>query len=419
MNRGIGIRSYSPNPIRCPNSCIRNFILVIKSLVLFGLLVACVPTYSSVQGNTFALKSFGSFKCVKRRAIASPPTEAPPTRMGIKSKEGAKPTKPVLIQALCPDGQVPVATPAKPNVAKGNPLIGSVEGKVEEFFGAPKDQSDRIRKHLRKMEEVYNHGPGRSNKQIPISDPPGCNGNPYYGACFYYASASYPCNADGGGMTMTIERPEYDGSGGPGHTLDEIAVQGGTAGGDIVEIGWNVSTAQYPNANPHLFVFHWNNWSPTCYDACGWQQYSGTYFPGMDLGSLVDKEVYVGYVFYQGNWWAWFDNQWVGYFPGSEWDGKYTQSNIIQWYGEIATNNGIPPHTDMGNGLFPVNNDAARNSTLCDVSASDWICWYRDQQSWGATYKNYYDIDHTGFGQTRYGGPGELVKPSPPVLTVE
>ena len=62
--------------------------------------------------------------------------------------------------------------------------------------------------------------------------------------------------------------------------------------------------------DPHLFVFHWVNWAPSCY-SCGWQQWSSTYYPGMDLANLVGKPVYMGYVYYQGNWWGWFDGQWV------------------------------------------------------------------------------------------------------------
>ena len=47
----------------------------------------------------------------------------------------------------------------------------------------------------------------------------------------------------------------------------------------------------------------------------GWQQYSNTYYPGQNIGSLVGREIYIGYVFWKGNWWASFDNQWIGYFP--------------------------------------------------------------------------------------------------------
>jgi hypothetical protein len=350
---------------------------------------------------------FGSFECVDRTAQASPPNRLPPTESRVHQKEGVKPPEPLITKNLCPEGRVPIASPAKPNVAKGNPLIGPVEGKVEQFFGEPKTEAERIRRQLRPLKEVYNHGPGKSEEQPILPDPPGCNGISYFGSCYYYGSASYARPADGGGMTTTIESPVYDGSGGTGHSLDEIAVQGGTASGDIVELGWNVSTSQYSNTNPHLFVFHWIDWGPTCYDACGWQQYSSTYFPGMDLGSLVGRQVYLGYVFYEGNWWAWFDNRWLGYFPGSEWGGAYTKNDLIQWFGEVASSNGIPPRTDMGNGFFPSSSSAARNLTLCDVNAADWICWYRDQQSWGATFPTYYDINRNGFGQTRYGGAGE------------
>jgi len=120
------------------------------------------------------------------------------------------------------------------------------------------------------------------------------------------------CGPDRGGMTMKIEKPAWEGSGGSGRSLDEIAVQG----------------------------------------------------------------------------------------------GAYTQSSLIQWFGEVATANGIPPHTDMGDGLIP-SNVVAANSTLCDVNAAGRVCRYRDRQSLGAAYTPYYDINRTSFGQTLYGGPGE------------
>lgn len=369
---------------------------------LFGLLIAaCTPSTPTAPADPY-----GTYKCVERTARHAPPAHLPPTPTQADQKEGKSPP-PILEKPLCPDGQVPVAEPALPTVPKGNPLIGPIDAPTKDFFEASHEQGAIISKNLIPVEKFYIQGSGHNNLVAPVLDPPACNGVPSYGTCYYYASASYTRDADGGGMTMTVERPAYDGSGGPGHTLDEMSVQGGTDNGNIIELGWNVSTSQYSNANPHLFVFHWIGWSPTCYDACNWQQYSATYFPGMDLGTLVGRSVYIGYVYYEGNWWAWFDNQWLGYFPGSEWNGEYSRNSIIQWFGEVATLNGIPPHTDMGNGLFPSNSGAARNATLCDVSIADWVCWYRDQQSWGRTFPAYYDIDRTGFGETRYGGPGE------------
>ena len=428
--------------------------------ICFIWLISCRPVTPTPPPD-----AYGKFRCVERTANASPPS-SPPVQANEQGK--GTPEPPFLTKPLCPKGQVPVADPAKSineagqYVPKGNPLIGPVNGTSEQFFEAQSDQSKLIIQNLRSPQDLYQKGPGSSRQEIvagesvgpnspkgnPLIGPvdraseqffnapadqreaiirslrsqqelytqglsttnlqtPPCNGIPYYGSCYYYASASYARDADGGGVTMTIERPAYDGSGGLGHTLDEISVQGGANNGNIVEIGWNVSTTQYSNANPHLFIFHWIDWRPTCYDTCGWQQYSSTYFPGMDLGTLAGRNVYAGYVYYQGNWWAWFDNQWLGYFPGSEWEGKYTQNKMIQWFGEVATANGVPPHTDMGNGFFSVNSGAARNSTLCDVNAADWVCWYRDQQLWFATYSSYYDINRSGFGETRYGGAGE------------
>jgi hypothetical protein len=73
----------------------------------------------------------------------------------------------------------------------------------------------------------------------------------------------------------------------------------------------------------------------------------------------------------------------------------------------VASDNGIPPQSDMGNGQFPNRERAARMSVLCDVDAGDWVCWYRDEQSLTATVPSYYDIAGTGFGQVDYGGRGE------------
>jgi hypothetical protein len=345
------------------------------------------------------------YTCQPREAEAAPPPVDPP-KLAAEGRAGEElPTPNEPPKPLCPEGQVPVASLVKAGLPKGNPLLQintlPIEpGQTPDVF---------IKENLRPFEEVYWKGRGEEQNYKPLPpDPNGkCDGVTNPAACYYYAAASYRRDADGGGMTMSVERPAYTNSGGSGHTLNEIAVQGGSGDGNIVELGWNVSSDQYSNANPHIFVFHWINWSPTCYDACGWQQYSATYFPGQDINFLVGRDVYIGYVFYEGNWWAWFDNQWLGYYPGSEWKDEYKRNSFLQWFGEVASNNGIPPLTDMGNGLFPSDENAAHMLTLCDVSVSDWICWYRDQQSLGATVPSYYDISRFDFGATRYGGPGE------------
>jgi hypothetical protein len=370
-------------------------ILFISVILIFLFISGCIPEDKQ------------DFKCEPITASEEPPPFLPPALLKEDEKSSEEPREtPEPLKPLCPEGQVPVAKIIKPGLPKGNPLLTVNMLPITPDFNL----DDFLRDGLRPIEEVYWKGvSGEEQKYEPLPpDPAGkCDGVANSSACYYYAAASYRREADGGGMTMSIERPAYNNSGGSGHTLDEIAIQGGKGDGNIVELGWNVSTDQYSNANPHLFVFHWINWGPTCYDACGWQQWNTTYYPGMDLNSMVGREVYIGYVIWKGNWWAWFDNQWLGYYPGTKWSGEYKKNQLVQWFGEVASNNGIPPKTDMGNGNFPTSQSAATMYNLCDVNASDWVCWYRDQQSLGATVPAYYDIDRTGFGRTRYGGPGE------------
>ena len=381
--------------------------IALRALVLAFLVPGC--THWPHQHKQVA------YDCVPRSTIVKPPPfDGGPTLIGkgANHEEKTEVIRPASLKPLCADGLVPIA---KRGVAmnlpeqfeKGNPLIGRIVMDKKSALDSVSERAQIIRQNIRTFDAVYGKR-NVNNTREPPPDPSGdCNGTPNFGTCYYYGTAAVQREADGGGMTMDICNPTYDGSGGSGHTLDEIAVQGGTGDGNIVELGWNISISQYANTNPHLFVFHWKNWEPTCYDGCGWQQWSSTYFPGMDLSALIGRHVYVGYVFWKGNWWAWFDNQWLGYFPGSEWDGEYTKNQKIQWFGEVATHNGVPAKTDMGAGLFPSNVNASTMATLCDVNAADWVCWFRDEQSLGATFPAYYDIIRFGFGQTRYGGPGE------------
>jgi Neprosin len=279
-----------------------------------------------------------------------------------------RPAVAAAIKPVCPRGKVPVVKGLRRGLPKGNP-----------------DQAK----------------PGTHAGTAPQrSAGPSCDGTFEDGFCYYWSGATDYRTDQGGGHTMTIEKPAVVGS---GHSLEEMSVQAGKSDGNIVEIG---SVITYPAANPQLFVFHWISWNPTCYNGCGYQQYSRTYYPGMDLSSLVGKQVYNGYVFYQGNWWAWFNDQWLGYFPGSLWSGQFQTSQQVQWFGEVATNNGVPPQSSMGDALFAGNVHAAPMSTLCDVNVAAWRCFYYDKQSTYQTDPKFYTVAHTGFGAIRLGGPG-------------
>ncbi len=349
-------------------------------------------------------------KCVKRMTDLEPPRAALPRLHPIRGSAQEFP-RARRLKPVCPEGEVPVtAVATEKHFLKGNPLLGNYAepGPIHPLSG------EFIQRHLLlPFDQVYwKHGrtPARRAPKSPAGsgDPP-CNGVSWFGSCFYYANSAEQRTADGGGMTFLIENPAVDNSGDAGgHSIAEIAVQGGPNHGHDVEMGWSVSPDQFGDDKPHLFIYHWINWTQTCYNTCGWNQYSNTYSPGMDLTPLVGQNVYIGWVHYQNAWWGWFNDQWLGYVKDSEWSGAFTQATLIQWYGEVATNNGIPPKTQMGDGQFPSQPTAASMATLCDVDAKAWLCFYRDQQSAGATRIDYYDIvNHTSFGAVRYGGPGQ------------
>ncbi|WP_072818135.1 neprosin family prolyl endopeptidase [Bradyrhizobium erythrophlei] len=209
-------------------------------------------------------------------------------------------------------------------------------------------------------------------------------------------------------MTTSVNRPRYVETKGQGHSLNEIAVQGGTKADNIAEVGWIVSTDFNGDADPHIFVFHWVDGIGKGYDGYGWVQFSNRYYPTQNISALVGREIYVGYVLYKGNWWAWFDGDWLGYFPESLWGTNFGTATLVQWFGEVATDNGVPPQIEMGDGKLPPPPTAAHMFNVCDVDVTAWTCFVRnDQQISPPAAPKFYSISQTGFGDLRYGGPGQ------------
>jgi hypothetical protein len=137
---------------------------------------------------------------------------------------------------------------------------------------------------------------------------------------------------------------------------------------------------------------------------------STTYYPRQSLQSLVGKEVYIGYSLQQGNWWAWFDKEWIGYFPASLWQNRYKRATLVQWFGEVASDHDVPPGSEMGFGIFPANSKSARMLDLCIVHDKDGSCAYGDQPlvivSPPAAAR-YYGAKRLNGPSMRYGGPGK------------
>lgn len=198
------------------------------------------------------------------------------------------------------------------------------------------------------------------------------------------------------------------------HTLAEVAVET-TDGKQIVEVGWTVDRGLNGDSNPHLFVFHWVNGMQSCYNGCGYQQYSDSFGPGMTVTSDGAAPSYL-IEFYQGNWWIWYGTQWIGYFPESLWtDGGvlFGAFGQAQFFGEV--NLGRASNTQMGNGVFGSNPGSAviKNAAIIDTSYTV----ANVALSVFATDPDCYDYSYIpGESSFSYGGPGcpaPLVTPTP------
>lgn len=369
------------------------------------IVIGCAPALSQERAPVIA--------CMARPAdTAAPPPMAPPPQK--RTSDGSVVVqRPPLGQPVCPVGQIPVFSPPANSaltiqqnlppggrLSKGNPLLGPQSAIV------PPPGQQGAAALAREFSEIYGEGARLAEK--PATSPsPNCLGQINAETCYYYGSAGISRDVMGGGMTTSVDRPLYVTTKGQGHSLNEIAVQGGVKNGNIVEVGWIVSTDMNGDADPHIFVYHWINWDGQGYDGYGWVQFSNRYYPTQNISALLRRELYLGYVLYDGNWWAWFDGDWLGYFPETLWGNNFGAATTVQWFGEVATNNGVPPQIQMGDGKLPPPPTAAHMYNVCDVDVKAWTCFVRnDQQLATPAAPKFYSISQTGFGDLRYGGPG-------------
>jgi hypothetical protein len=214
---------------------------------------------------------------------------------------------------------------------------------------------------------------------------------------YHYSSAFQYAESDGTYANLVIGRPYLDRD--DYHTLAEIAVQSAD-GKQIVEVGWTVDRGVNGDEDPHLFVYHWVNGKESCYNACGFKQYSKTVVPGDTLPVGTSKRF--GIQFFNGAWWIAYDSEWVGYFPGDLWSDKYTQSGLIQWFGEVAASSS-KPCTDMGTGADALDSGAARAGSISLINGPEpGISVRASSPDTDPIYQANKLSDRT----FRYGGPG-------------
>jgi len=428
-----------------------------KQLVAIGGLLAIALTACSTQNRPSQSPSPTSsgppplpptvhIACTPAPSLR-PPSATPPLPRGI----GASLPSPLSqAPALCQKGTVPVAQTAavaevkqgnstyyvfsytadaarlKLSAPKGNPLLGSDASSSPLPASTAPSQTPHpaftannmnLSVNLKVLQPAkaatfmpFSAIYGKQNKTSPLAPPPPlppgtCQGTSWYGNCFYYASAAARGSFQGAGGSVTIARPTVNETHGTPHSLIELAVQ--TDSGNIVEVGWSVASAQFGDDSPHLFVYHWINRQPTCYNDCGWVQRSSTYFPGMSLSGYEGKDTTLGYeVDSSGNWWAWFNGEWLGYYPAAEWGGQYLSAQTVQWFGEVERQVGQGPPIEMGTGLLPVSDRTAKIFQLCTIATTGSPCVAAQPILAQEQYSNWYDIKTTAPADAQGGGPG-------------
>lgn len=171
----------------------------------------------------------------------------------------------------------------------------------------------------------------------------------YYGSCYSYVSGQQYATASGAAVTMYIGDPS--GVSSVGHSLQELSLQNtdSTTTADTVEIGWTVDPSTFGDYQTHLFVFHWVNGQAQCYDGCGFVSISSSVTVGMTL--TPGSSATFAWYYSGGDWWAYYNGVPFGYFPGSVWDGYFTDAVNIQAFGEVSAPS-QPSCTQMGDGTF-------------------------------------------------------------------
>jgi hypothetical protein len=155
----------------------------------------------------------------------------------------------------------------------------------------------------------------------------------WFGACYDYVSGRQFTDASGASVRMLQAAPRVKAGDQQSHSLQELAVQS-TDRKSTVEIGWTVDLGLNGDPRPHLFVYHWVGGAESCYNACGFVQVSHRIKAGMALRAGTSARFTIRNL--RGDWWLFYNEQPVGYFPGSLWKGDFTRAQVITAFGEVA-----------------------------------------------------------------------------------
>lgn len=186
-------------------------------------------------------------------------------------------------------------------------------------------------------------GSGYAGSDEP--DPPG----------YRYVSKQFNDFAHGVSIEMSIDDPEINMDAFRAHSIASIHMAGHPGSGDGVELGWRKFRYQ---RETRLFIFVKKDAYQTygqpggdCYNCHFVPYYGADYVPGQELeiSSSNQDTMRMGITVFDGNWWLWVGDQWIGYVDSAFWlPDKTVYTPLHQFFGEVYDDE--DSSTDMGNG---------------------------------------------------------------------
>lgn len=146
-----------------------------------------------------------------------------------------------------------------------------------------------------------------------------------------YSIAYQNVNNLGGNSNLNLWSPYVNTSAGEIFSLSQEWYVGGSGSGtQTEEVGWVVYPAMFSgDENAHFFIFSTaDNYATGC-----WNSTCGDFVQVADSGLLgasftnystpggAQYDISAEYYLYQGNWWLAFQGTWIGYYPGSKYNG--------------------------------------------------------------------------------------------------
>ena len=250
-----------------------------------------------------------------------------------------------------------------------------------------------------------------------------------YGADYFYAVQGRTVLESEGVTALdgyATSQQDYIDDREPGeHTLAQLWAIGelpGYGSYSDVEFGWINQGLEGGNFAPDVFVFRFDDGTPTCFNACGFVQTSNNVghvagYPIGDAASLFAVGPAHRYQIYEeatsGSWYVAIDGEVVGYYPSSAWTHEpLVGLTLEEAGGEIASASTNPrPQTTMGDGIAGASEGSAYWSELEDQSQGSPRAVHF--ATIGENTPAAYSVGALGGSSFRYGGPGWCSQGSP------